>query len=136
VAADRPACARLVAVAPAGRSAASYTTLWDTTAKDDHRDEFMNVELEVHRLPNENDMHSATKPCPLLRKERGTFCSSGTPPISLGALIGTPNVPYRDERRNLASLPQRSAIGSITEDFTHRDSATRQPLQACSSTWT
>jgi hypothetical protein len=31
VAADRPACARLVAVAPAGRSAASYTITRDTT---------------------------------------------------------------------------------------------------------
>ncbi|HEY5207887.1 MAG TPA: hypothetical protein VIJ42_00420, partial [Stellaceae bacterium] len=31
VAANRPACARLVAVAPAGRSAASYTTTRDTT---------------------------------------------------------------------------------------------------------
>ena len=30
VAADRPACARLLAVAPAGRSAASYTTIRDT----------------------------------------------------------------------------------------------------------
>ena len=29
--ADRPACARLVAVAPAGRSAASYTISRDTT---------------------------------------------------------------------------------------------------------
>ncbi|HEY5208231.1 MAG TPA: class I SAM-dependent methyltransferase family protein, partial [Stellaceae bacterium] len=32
VAANRPACARLVAVAPAGRSAASYTTTRDTTS--------------------------------------------------------------------------------------------------------
>jgi site-specific recombinase XerD len=31
VAADRPACARLLAVAPAGRSAASYTITGDTT---------------------------------------------------------------------------------------------------------
>src|SRR5205823_781342 len=33
VAADRPACARLLAVAPAGRSAASYTITRDTTAR-------------------------------------------------------------------------------------------------------
>ncbi len=33
MAADRPACARLLAVAPAGRSAASYTITRDTTAK-------------------------------------------------------------------------------------------------------
>jgi hypothetical protein len=32
VAADRPACARLLAVAPAGRSTASYTITRDTTA--------------------------------------------------------------------------------------------------------
>ena len=32
MAADRPACARLLAVAPAGRSAASYTIRRDTTA--------------------------------------------------------------------------------------------------------
>jgi len=31
VAADRPACARLLAVALAGRSAVSYTTTGDTT---------------------------------------------------------------------------------------------------------
>ena len=31
MAADRPACARLLAVAPAGRSAASYTITRDTT---------------------------------------------------------------------------------------------------------
>jgi len=31
MAANRPACARLVAVAPAGRSAASYTITRDTT---------------------------------------------------------------------------------------------------------
>src|SRR5207237_8333171 len=34
VAADRPACARLLAVAPAGRSAASYTITRDTTKSD------------------------------------------------------------------------------------------------------
>jgi hypothetical protein len=33
VAADRPACARLLAVAPAGRSAASYTITRDTTQR-------------------------------------------------------------------------------------------------------
>jgi short-chain Z-isoprenyl diphosphate synthase len=33
VAADRPACARLLAVAPAGRSAASYTITRDITSK-------------------------------------------------------------------------------------------------------
>ena len=32
MAANRPACARLLAVAPAGRSAASYTITGDTTA--------------------------------------------------------------------------------------------------------
>jgi len=33
MAADRPACARLLAVAPAGRSAASYTITSDTTSQ-------------------------------------------------------------------------------------------------------
>jgi hypothetical protein len=35
MAANRPACARLLAVAPAGRSAASYTITRDTTAPDE-----------------------------------------------------------------------------------------------------
>jgi hypothetical protein len=34
MAANRPACARLLAVAPAGRSAASYTITRDTTRSD------------------------------------------------------------------------------------------------------
>jgi len=34
VATDRPACARLLAVAPAGRSVASYTTGRNTTTND------------------------------------------------------------------------------------------------------
>ena len=37
MAADRPACARLLAVAPAGRSAASYTITRDTTRSGDWR---------------------------------------------------------------------------------------------------
>jgi len=43
MATDRPASARLLAVAPAGRSVASYTTGWDTTV------DRLCLRLRVHR---------------------------------------------------------------------------------------
>src|SRR5205823_6952795 len=48
VAADRPACARLLAVAPAGRSAASYTITRDTTALEDTREGLFSIERRFH----------------------------------------------------------------------------------------
>src|SRR5437660_1252960 len=45
MAADRPACARLLAVAPAGRSAASYTITRDTTEAAPRRTYFLQTAL-------------------------------------------------------------------------------------------
>jgi hypothetical protein len=70
-------------------------------AKDNRHEKRMHADLDVHCVPNENDIHGHDQNQPASQAESGSSARQAHPDLARCHLIGTPTcvVPCRDERR-------------------------------------